>query len=254
VINIYGIIYCCTNLINNKKYIGQTKQKLQLRINTHLSVARTINKTAICQALNKYGFDNFEWVVIDVAINQKELDYKETYWVKYYNTYSINGYNMTFGGQDEKLKYLNNKERKLYTTRNLKDILVFNLDGDYIETITSMVIFANEHNIGKYNISKVLHNKKNSIGGYIFIYKDEFSEEILNKKVNSTINYRYFYVFDKITLKYINKWKSQTECGKDLHIDRGNISKCLTKAINSTNGYLFYYANNCPNELLKGVV
>jgi len=81
--NKYGIIYCATNIINNKKYIGQTIRSLDKRIKEHIGHANKDNKYAFHLAINKYGIDKFEWEEIDVADNQEELDEKELYWIEF---------------------------------------------------------------------------------------------------------------------------------------------------------------------------
>lgn len=53
-----GFIYQCTNLINNKIYIGQTTRSLKERKAEHLH--KVINDgTYFHNALLKYGADNF---------------------------------------------------------------------------------------------------------------------------------------------------------------------------------------------------
>lgn len=92
----YGIIYSATNIINNKKYIGQTTFPLEKRKGEHLnSISR--QNTAFQKAMNKYGIDSFIWEIIDHAHSSNELDSKETIWIDYYNTYGHDGYNMTTG-------------------------------------------------------------------------------------------------------------------------------------------------------------
>ena len=94
-----GIIYKFTNKINNKIYIGQTTQTLEQRINKHLQQLN--DETYFHRALKKYGIDNFNIEIIEQSIPLNELDNREIYWIKYYNSYytSNQGYNLTKGGQ-----------------------------------------------------------------------------------------------------------------------------------------------------------
>lgn len=68
------IIYKIENKLNGKIYIGQTKNNLNERIQSHLEN----KKTLIGRALRKYGIQNFEISVIDYAENKEWLDDKET--------------------------------------------------------------------------------------------------------------------------------------------------------------------------------
>lgn len=246
----YGIIYCLTNLINNKKYIGQTITKLEYRINGHFSCANNKNnKTPICRAIRKYGKENFEWVILDKAYTQEELDKKEIYWINYYNTYNHDGYNATLGGQKNKINFICKKEREQYTSKKYKHpFLVFDLQGNYIKEIVNMCAFADEISTGAGNVFAVLSGKKNSIHGYILFYKDEFTKKKLRERIRKTNN-KTFRVFD-LNKNYIGSWNSQIECAKELNIHRGNISKCLIGDRLRINGYYFYYEDDCPQELL----
>ena len=87
-----GIIYKHTNKINGKSYIGQTVQTMEIRLKQHLKEKRNF---AFISAIKKYGVENFTSEVIES--NVENLDEREKYWIKYYDTYN-NGYNMTEGG------------------------------------------------------------------------------------------------------------------------------------------------------------
>jgi group I intron endonuclease len=99
-LNKYGIIYKITNLINSKVYIGQTKKELQKRWSGHCNKNGCVHLYA---AIKKYGKDNFKIEQIDIAVDKKNLDNKEIFWINYYNsTDKLKGYNLTYGGQSGK--------------------------------------------------------------------------------------------------------------------------------------------------------
>ena len=95
-----GFIYKITNTINGKSYIGQTIQNVKERFYQHCATkcSKVVSNMAIHRAIKKYGKSNFTVEVIE-EIDSTNLNYRERYWIKYYNSYN-NGYNSTKGGQD----------------------------------------------------------------------------------------------------------------------------------------------------------
>jgi group I intron endonuclease len=87
---------------NGKSYIGQTIYNLEKRKYEHKYSSEHGVKFVFYHAIRKYGFDSIEWSIIDTAETQEELNEKEKYWIKYYNTCiynkNSNGYNSNFGG------------------------------------------------------------------------------------------------------------------------------------------------------------
>lgn len=100
----YMIIYKATNLINNKVYIGQTINTLEYRKSQHLRDARLRPRNIYFHnAIHKYGEENFVFEVIDTANRIEELNDKEEYWIKFYNsTNEKYGYNLDSGGNNNK--------------------------------------------------------------------------------------------------------------------------------------------------------
>lgn len=94
------MIYKITNSVNDKVYIGQTIRTLESRFARHIDDAiknpHTLNK--FHRAINKYGKDKFSIELIDEANTQAELNKKEQYWIKKYNSIE-NGYNTAEGGE-----------------------------------------------------------------------------------------------------------------------------------------------------------
>lgn len=90
------IIYKAENLINGKVYIGKTVKSLKHRISRHVANNRG---EPFARAIKKYGIQSIEFSVIDVANDEATLSEKEKYWIKYYNSHSGRGYNLTDGGE-----------------------------------------------------------------------------------------------------------------------------------------------------------
>ena len=93
-----GYIYCITNLINGKQYIGKTTYSVTKRFQEHCrdSKKERCNKRPLYDAMNKYGIENF--IVEELCeCDNEELSSYEIQYIEKYNTYS-KGYNATKGG------------------------------------------------------------------------------------------------------------------------------------------------------------
>jgi len=93
------IVYCFTNLVNNKKYVGVTSQTLDGRWDRHIVCARNGSSYRFHQAIRKYGADAFESVVLEECSTSEEACALERTWIQLLGTkhYKL-GYNMTDGG------------------------------------------------------------------------------------------------------------------------------------------------------------
>lgn len=91
-----GSIYIIRNTINDKVYIGQTTQTVGVRFTNHKMASRTGEDTKFYRAMRKYGEDKF-YVQLLEKVEIKNLNDRERYWIKYYDSY-YNGYNSTLGG------------------------------------------------------------------------------------------------------------------------------------------------------------
>lgn len=102
--NQFWLIYCHKNKINNKCYIGLTHHtknpnKRWRNGSAYLSDHHKIFAGAIL----KYGWDNFEHIILEDNIpTLEEANLREKYWIEQYRTYvgfeDSCGYNATLGG------------------------------------------------------------------------------------------------------------------------------------------------------------
>ena len=88
-------VYKITNIQNQKVYIGQTIRPIEQRFKRHINDAlNNILDTHLARAIRKYGKDSFTIHIIDSATSQDELNQKEQYWIRYYDSVNT-GYNET---------------------------------------------------------------------------------------------------------------------------------------------------------------
>ena len=96
-------IYAIRNKINNKIYIGQSnniynrwsQHKSQLNRNVH-------GNRHLQNAWNKYGEENFDFLILELC-NSDRIDDLERFYIKKYNSIDDkNGYNHEFGGNSNK--------------------------------------------------------------------------------------------------------------------------------------------------------
>lgn len=88
-------VYCFTNKLNNKKYIGLTKD-IKRRFNQHKG--KRSRAVILCNAIRKYGFENFDFNVLKSNLTLGEAKEVEKEFIKELNTMTPNGYNGTIGG------------------------------------------------------------------------------------------------------------------------------------------------------------
>lgn len=95
-------IYCITNNITGKRYVGQTSKGYLKRFESHINCAlsQQSNKPLYID-LYKYGAQNFTVKRLLYNIPEKDVDYYEKLWIYKLNTLYVNGegYNISRGGQ-----------------------------------------------------------------------------------------------------------------------------------------------------------
>ena len=89
-------IYCISNSVTGKLYVGQSVQPIKTRWRQHCLLSGKCR--VIESAIKKYGAGAFSIKEIAVAESQEELDRLEQFWIARLNTISPNGYNLSGGG------------------------------------------------------------------------------------------------------------------------------------------------------------
>lgn len=168
-------IYCIENIVNHKKYIGQSiniykrwrehRYRLNkgIHINKHLQLA-----------WNKYGSNSFTFSIVEICLSN-ELDNKEIYWISEYNTLdNLYGYNSVDGGNNSsKFRSYSDEEIHEFTSKKLSpsDVLGIierfqsgdydaNIAKDYNVDITEIGLIRS-HRIWKYLTDGLEFEKSN---------------------------------------------------------------------------------------------
>ena len=95
-----AIIYKITNKINGKVYIGEITISLEQRWKTHCRDGKNgnHNKSALHDAIHKYGADNFIIEQIDEVPDEQRFEKETEYIMKYKSLVSQHGYNIVLHG------------------------------------------------------------------------------------------------------------------------------------------------------------
>lgn len=117
-------IYCITNKINNKTYIGQRKcpkNKLPEE-DDYMGSGELIKK-----AIQKHGLENFSKIILESGIEtKKEVDKREIYWIAEYKKIGKAEYNILVGGTggnlgEEVLKRIGLKQKICWSNSEYKE-------------------------------------------------------------------------------------------------------------------------------------
>lgn len=85
---------------SNKSYIGMTKNiKIRIRIHLQDSKKEKYKHYRFYKAINKYGFNNFKFEILAQNLLFEQATKMEIMFIKWFNTKTPYGYNLTEGGE-----------------------------------------------------------------------------------------------------------------------------------------------------------
>ncbi len=249
------VIYKVTNMVNSKVYIGKTKRTLSRRKTEHY---RDVNKlknknTYFYNALKKYKKEDMVWEVLDTALTLDELSQKEINWINHYQSCDKDkGYNIKIGGNEYAIKEhrkLTDEERDmLATNRGQKPFIVFNKDGEQVIKSNNPSRIAEVLELKANSaIYECLSHKRDFTNVYVVIYEHEFTQTLLDYKLNKMKEFnnnsykgRYFLAYNKQTNELIGEFNSIKKASDMLNIEfMSRIADCLKGRQKSTKGFTF---------------
>ena len=196
-------IYKIENLINGKVYIGQSINISERFTEHKRETFNFSNKTKFYYhlycAIRKYGLENFSFSVIEEC-SEKELDEREIFWIKEYNSYQ-KGYNKTLGGNGI----------RTITEEQIKNILLLWEEG---------------LSVGQISVKMKINN--HAVIDYLKHYSSSYSTEKGRERgriINGVSHQKKIACFD-LNDNLIKIYPSLKEAAKDTCGDSSSISRC----------------------------
>lgn len=234
-------VYKCTNLLNNKSYIGITKRDVTSRFVNHFSEAFNPNSdkydTPFKQAIRKYGKNNFSIEIINQSNDIDEAYELERYYITYYNTYcyqkNSQGYNATLGGDGCAI--------------HLKNIAQVDVDNYQVINIYHSISEI-ENILNIHHISECLSDKLPTSGGYCWVDADYYNN-LNTQEQQDFINLKLKRIVQLDTNNnFIRIWNSALEAARTLGISDSNIVSSYNGRRRYAGGYVWRtygdYINN----------
>ena len=225
------VIYKAQNKINGKIYIGKTNN-LPKRIREHTRYD-VHNGLLFHKAIECYGEENFEWTIIDRCETNEEANRFEMYYIKKYDSFKPNGYNMTTGGDGN-------------SNQSAKRIVCLSLNGDYIKTYNSAAEAEREDGFTNSTVLICCKNPQRTCKGHIFMYEEDYLKNgaIIYQKPKS-VRCKKVIQCD-LNGNYIGEYESVTEAAEKTKSSRTAILGCANGYYKKANGYIWVYEKDFP--------
>ena len=237
------IVYKITNKLNNKIYIGQTINPIEQRWREHKN-----DKKGFCRylfnAFNQYGRDNFEIKILSKCNSMDEMNHRETYYIRLFNTLAPNGYNILPGGGNR----IVGEETRKRQSSSLKGKLVGKKNGMF-----GKGKMAGDKNpmFGKKRTEEARKKISQKLKGRTFSdsHKENISEANRGKKkskvhrdmLSEGNNWRKVPIFCPTNGK---TYQSIMSAARDLNLPSGNISRVINGKCRSIKGFTFSKIGN----------
>ena len=260
---IYSLIDPRDNIV---KYVGKTMFTLNKRFKEHLrnSTYEKIKDIPVYVWINELKSLSLTPIIkLIEEVDCIDINIKEKYWINYYNGNELK--NVICGG--ETYGFVNKREfsaehrkaigdscrgEKHYRynkpAHNIKSLYMFDMtNGKLINEFTSIKNATIKTGISQSSISFCLINKRNSGGGYIWIYKEDYdlNKSLLKNKIknciekpsnsNKSIKIKQISLLDDNVIKLFSSIK---EAARNLNCNDGCIAHACRKS--KTNIYKGY--------------
>ena len=233
-------VYIHKNKINQKIYVGLTRQTTQERWRSNGEGYKSQLK--FWNAIQKYGWDNFEHIVLKTDLTAEEAGELEKDLIKSFNSVQ-NGYNVSYGGvgtnhSAETIEKIRNAMIGKTHTQQTKDKISNSKEKDKkpvvcVETgveYESAAEAMKQTGIDRSSINKVCRGTMKTAGGYHWCFKNKEPIYLKDKRLKSVV-----------CIDTGKIYSSMSEAAKDTNSDPSNIKKVCEGKYKTTNKLRWKY-------------
>lgn len=171
-------VYVLINKLNGKMYIGTTSRNPKKRWEN----GNGYRNQAFGNDINKYGWNNFEHIVLIENLDEDVAYEIEKFLIDKYKTNQKEfGYNVSAGGKGCSCipsRMTKEKISKSLMNKNAKNVYQYSLDGEFVKEWESAPEAARKLGLKKYGILNSCLGKQNKAYGYIWLYEKNEKEAL----------------------------------------------------------------------------
>lgn len=252
---------------SGKRYIGLTRQNPPEKrwANGH---GYSDNKY-LSRAIDKYGWDNFEHVILAEKLTQKEAEEKEIEFISYYKSANRNfGYNLSNGGEcigkhseeskkkmseakkgkhhseeakrkmSEIRKNMSDETKRKMSKSRMKEVYQFDRNGQLLNKYNSILEASTKTNISDCLISSCCTKNAKTAGGYIWSHNNfvDSNSLIWHNSSNKLAVCQY-----TKSGEFISTYNSIHEASSITKNSISSIAACCKNEQRTSGGYIWRY-------------
>ena len=253
-------VYMHVNKVNNKVYVGQTCQQPPEKRWGNDGAGYKCNggNRHFQNAIQKYGWDNFEHIIFANNLSKEDADKIETLLIALYETTNHDkGYNIAVGGNVHVGVGENNPFYGKHHTDDTKNrlsevrsipVVQLNLNGEYIKEFRSGREASRATGVDESTINDCCIKKPHckSGGGFLWVYKKDYNSDNNISYDNSAL--RPVVQLDKLG-NFIAEYNTIKNASIITSVHNSNITVCCKGDYNHAGGYIWVYKEEYdPNK------
>lgn len=227
-------VYMHRNKINDKKYIGITCRKPEHRWGKD---GYSYKGQVFKKAIEKYGWNNFDHVILFNELSAEDAYKKEQELIKLYKSNQKEfGYNLSAGGEHGSTGYLNNSMSIV--------VYQYDLDGNFIAEYPSLSEEERVTGISNSSISSCCKGKQMYTGEFQWSYTklDKMpiidKHQLISEKVRKKGKPVYCYDMDG---NFIKKYNSARIASEETNTNQSQINVCCSGRTRYSNNFQWFY-------------